>query len=143
MLNKCQLGVWPSPFYLNSSGYLEARSESAEIYIGEDTVINNNFVIIADKSRITIGMRCLIGPNLFITDSDFHSIDVCDRISNAYGTAAVLIDDDVFIGSNVTVLKGSKIGRGSVIASGSIVTGDVEMHSVYGGVPAKKMKSTR
>lgn len=52
----------------------------------------------------------------------------------------VIINDDVWIVANVTILKGVKIGEGSVIAAGSVVTKDVEPYCIYGGVPAKKLK---
>jgi acetyltransferase-like isoleucine patch superfamily enzyme len=52
----------------------------------------------------------------------------------------VTIEDDVWIGCNVTVLDGAHIGRGSVIAAGSVVRGRVEPWSVMGGVPARVIK---
>ena len=100
VINVCgsQIGVWQSPFFLTGCGYLEARTESAKISIGNDTAINNNFVMIADKASIVIGCRCLIGPNFFVTDSDFHGIKIEDRNSGNHQSYSVSIGDDVFIG---------------------------------------------
>jgi maltose O-acetyltransferase len=50
------------------------------------------------------------------------------------------VDDDVFIGSSVLILKGVKIGRGSVVASGSVVTRDIPPGVVAGGNPARVIK---
>ena len=50
------------------------------------------------------------------------------------------IGNDVWIGTNVTLLEGIKIGDGAIIAAGAVVTGDVEPYAIYGGVPAKKLK---
>ncbi len=136
-----QLGVWPSPGLLVGCGYIEARSELAEIVIAEYTVLNNNFIIIADKCRIEIGKRCLIGPNFFVTDSDFHGLTVSKRFDNDYECKSVLIEDDVFIGEGVKVLKGVTIAHGSVIGSGSVVVKDVEPNCIYAGVPARKITS--
>ena len=103
--------------------------------------INNCFTIIADRSSIEIGDRCLIGPNFFACDSDFHGLELANRMNGNYETTPIFIGNDVFIGSDVKVLKGSRIGNGSVIGSGSVVVGDVEEHSIYAGVPAKKLRS--
>jgi maltose O-acetyltransferase len=54
--------------------------------------------------------------------------------------APVIIDDYVVIGTRVTILPGVHIGRGAVIASGAVVTHDIEPFSVVGGVPAKEIK---
>lgn len=138
-LDCCQLGVWPSPKFVNGSGYLEVRSEDAKIVIGRGTVINNNFSFIADKSSIVIGQRCLIGPNFFVTDSDFHGLELSKRTSSDYGVGSVVIEDDVFIGEGVRVLKSSFIGRGAVVASGSVVIGKIESLAIYGGIPARRI----
>ena len=142
-LSGCQLGVWPSPYFLNGSGYLEARAKTAKIHIGHGTAINNNFVVIADKSSITIGENCLIGPNLFIVDSDFHGIEVLDRRGNDYGFGSISIGDDVFIGAGVKILKNVTIGDGVVVAGGSVVVDSLEAFCVYGGIPAKKIGSLK
>ena len=51
----------------------------------------------------------------------------------------VEIEDYVFIGANVTILKGCKIGYGAVVCAGSVVTKDVEPYTVVGGIPARKI----
>lgn len=53
----------------------------------------------------------------------------------------MIIEDDVFIGDNVRILKGLNIGRSSVIGSGSIVLNDVDSMSIYAGVPARRIRS--
>ncbi|MGV1045702.1 acyltransferase [Limnohabitans sp.] len=137
-IKDAQLGVWPSP-YLLGNGYLEARSKEASICIGEDTVINNNFSIIADRTQIVIGKRCLIGPNFFAVDSDFHGLDVENRRGSSYVVGSVIVEDDVFIGDGVRILKSTRIGRGAVVASGAVVVCDVDSFCIYAGVPARKI----
>ena len=53
----------------------------------------------------------------------------------------VIIDEDVWIGCNVTILKGVHIGRGSIVAAGSIVTRSVPVYSIVGGNPARVIKA--
>lgn len=54
--------------------------------------------------------------------------------------APVVIEDDVWCGANVTILKGVTIGRGSVVAAGAVVTRSCPPYSIIGGVPAKVLK---
>ena len=140
-INNSQLGVWPSPGIVCGAGYIEARMNGAEVVIEHSTFINNNFVFIADRTSIKIGKRCLIGPNFFITDSDFHGLNVKDRLNGNYECFPTVIEDDVFIGEGVKVMKGVTIGRGSVIGSGSVVVNDIDPNSIYAGVPAKKIRN--
>jgi acetyltransferase-like isoleucine patch superfamily enzyme len=53
----------------------------------------------------------------------------------------VVIEDDVWIGANCIILRGVKIGKGSVIAAGSVVKGDISAYSVVAGVPAKLIRA--
>lgn len=140
-INKARLGFFPSPGFLNRSGYIEARTGNAIVEISESTTINNGFTIIADKSSIHIGKRCLIGPDFFVTDSDFHGMRVEDRTNGNYDCKPVRIDDDVFIGHGVKVMKGVHIGQGAVIGSGSIVITNIEAFSINAGVPARKIRN--
>lgn len=140
-LNKCYVGVWPSPFYFSSYTHIEARSVDASVVVGSGTWLNNNGVIIADRKSITIGSNVLIGHNFFICDSDFHSLKPSDRTNGNYDTAPVCIEDNVFIGANTTILKGVTIGENAVIAAGSVVTSDVPKDTIFGGIPAKFLKN--
>ena len=62
------------------------------------------------------------------------------RYQGGKEVAPVVIGDDVWIGSRVIILPGVKIGNGSVIGAGAVVTKDVEPYSVVGGVPAKLIR---
>jgi len=52
----------------------------------------------------------------------------------------VYIDEDVWIGANVTILKGVHIGEGSIVAAGAVVTNSIGRYEVWGGIPARKIK---
>ncbi|MCF7641619.1 acyltransferase [Acinetobacter johnsonii] len=136
----CKIGVWPSPNLLSTNGYLEARNKHSFIKIGKKTFINNNITIIADRSSITIGDECLIGPNVCIFDSNFHGLEIENRLNGNYECAPVFIGDQVFIGANVTILKGVSVGDGAVIGNGSVVVKNIPPKTVFAGVPAKLIK---
>lgn len=142
-INSAHLGVWPSPGFFDRSGYIEARNLDSNVIIGASTHINNSFVIIADKKTIEIGSNCLIGPNFFVCDSDFHGLELDDRASGEYICSSVKICDNVFIGEGVKIFKGVTVGEGSVIGSGSIVVKDVDEFSVYAGNPARKIRDLK
>lgn len=142
--NDVRIGVFPSPGFLSTYAYLEARNESATIEIGCGTCINNNFCAIAEFSSISIGRNCLIGTCVEILDSDFHGLSIDQRrMSKAEWAAPVVICDGVFIGSNVKIMKGVTIGLGSVIANGSVVVNDIPAGCIAGGVPARKLGDLR
>ena len=136
-LGVVNIGVFPSPFFFSSCAYLEARNPSAKIVIGNDTWINNGFSAIAEHTFISIGERVLIGTNVEIIDSDFHGIDVSQRgTSKIEWSKPVVINDDVFLGSNVRICKGVTVGAGSTIANGSIVVKNIPAGVIAGGNPA-------
>lgn len=138
-LDNVFVGIWPSPNLFNGVSYFEARSSGATLKIGGGTFINNNAVIIVDRTSVSIGNNCLIGPNFFATDSDFHGLSIKNRINGLYDCSPVIIGDNVFIGEGVRVLKGVTIGRGAVVGSGSLVTKNVAPNTIVAGVPAKKI----
>jgi acetyltransferase-like isoleucine patch superfamily enzyme len=105
--------------------------------LGDRCFVNSGASICASQS-IVIGDNCLIGNYSLIMDTDFH--DLYDRRLPG-ASAPVVIEDDVWIAAHVTVLKGVTIGRGAVVAAGSVVVSDIPPMTLYGGVPAKFIKS--
>jgi maltose O-acetyltransferase len=135
------IGYFPSPLFLSTYCHLEARGQFAFISIGDETCINNGFSAIAEHTSITIGKRVLIGTGVEILDSDFHGLNLNDRAKSLPDWAKpVVIEDDVFIGSNVRILKGVTIGRGSVIGNSAIVVNDIPRDVVAGGHPARAIR---
>lgn len=135
------IGYFPSPFYFNGYSHFETRGNKSSIEIGSDTYLNNNTSLIADSARIIIGNKVLAGTQLVIYTSDFHALSPELRHNpSAYQSKDVVIEDNVFIGSNVTILKGVSIGKNSVIATGSVVTSNIPMNVIAGGIPCKVIK---
>ncbi len=135
-----QIGFSPSPFLYSGYGYIEARSLNSIIEIGNDVIINNNIVIISESEGIFIGNKTLIGTNCEIIDSDFHALEPTKRDTGKAITKKITIEENVFIGSNVKILKGVTIGKNSVIANGSIVSKSIPQNVIAGGTPAKAIK---
>ena len=135
------IGYFPSPLFYSTYGHIEARNSTSEIFIDENTYINNNCSIVSNTCKISIGKNCRIGINFQCYDSDFHGIKVDDRDNfEAIKNKDVSIEDNVFIGNNVIVLKGVTIGCGSIVGAGSVVTKDVPPLTVVAGNPAKFIK---
>lgn len=93
-------------------------------------------------SGVTMGNYVMIGPELLITGADhrFDEPGVAVIFSGRPDPEDCVIEDDVWIGARVTVLKGVRIGRGSVIAAGAVVTRDVPPYTIMGGVPARPIR---
>jgi acetyltransferase-like isoleucine patch superfamily enzyme len=88
----------------------------------------------AALSRVEFGDRVEIGPHVTIQDNGFH--DLYDRES-CPPSRPVIIEDDVWLASNCTVLPGIRVGRGAVVSAHALVTRNVEPFTVVSGVPAE------
>jgi acetyltransferase-like isoleucine patch superfamily enzyme len=117
------------------------HSLNQPLSVGDESYINTG-VHLDCTHPIRIGKRCLIGfKTTFITAS--HSIDTdfksC-RLNLGDRGSAITIEDDVWIGADTLVLPGVTIGRGSVIAAGSLVSKDIPPNVIAMGRPAKVIK---
>jgi acetyltransferase-like isoleucine patch superfamily enzyme len=100
-----------------------------------DSYINSNCRITCCK-HIKIGKGVFVSWDVQIFDSDFHSISYESEKSEN-----IEIGDNVWIGSRATILKGVKIGAGSVIASGAVITKDTPEHCLVAGIPGQVIKN--
>lgn len=137
---KVNLGVNPSPQIYSSYIHLEARRINSIIKIGDGVWINNNACIISEGDGIEIGDNTLIGSGFIAYDTDFHDLNPFRRVGGNVNTERVIIKKNVFIGSNVSVLKGVSIGENSVIAHGSVVTKSIPDNVIAGGNPCRVIK---
>lgn len=115
------------------------------IALGDDVYIGPRAMFISSDSTITIGNKVMFGPGVTISTGDHNisrpGIFIKDNlVKNPENDLPVVIEDDVWIGSNVIILKGITIGRGSVVAAGSLVTRNVPPYCIFAGLPAKMMK---
>jgi acetyltransferase-like isoleucine patch superfamily enzyme len=111
-----------------------------KIHIGASTYINRNTFLDA-VSELSIGQHCAIGPGCYITDHD-HGTDInLTPLQQPMIAEPTKLGDRVWIGANVTILKGVTIGDDTIIGAGSVVTKDIPARSIAVGVPAKVIKS--
>ena len=100
-------------------------------------------VIVATKA-IEIGSRVTCGTNCTIMDWDGHVSDPMDRANGNRGKGeSVIIEDDVWLSQNVLILKGVRIGKGTVIAANSVVNKNLPEFVLAGGVPARIIKDLK
>ncbi len=143
-MRHCGSGVYLRPMSSDIKGL-------RNLSVGDGTSIPKGSTIYCTDAPCTIGRKVLFGPHPTIITGD-HRIDlvgryiadvtVADKLINGYNPydAPVVIEDDVWCGANVTILKGVTIGRGSVVAAGAVVTQSFPPYCIIGGVPARLLR---
>ena len=109
------------------------------IKLGDESGIGYKCLI---QGNVTIGNHVMMDPEVYIYTQN-HRFDRTDIPMDQQGFAEekpVIIEDDVWIGSRVTILPGVTIGRGSVVGAAAVVTKDVPRYSVVAGNPARIVK---
>lgn len=142
--------------------YLELGSKESFIKIGKNSNIHPNAMLRTYQGSITIGNHCSLNPfclllsgegNITIGDdvriaghativASEHIFDDRKMPIRKQGVKSegIVIHDDVWIGTHVTILDGVTIGQGAIIGAGAVVTKSVEPYAVMAGVPARKIK---
>lgn len=133
-------------------GELFLFGHGGKIVMGDYCYLGDNSRIWSAKN-IRIGNRVLISHNCNIFDNDTHPLEpearhrqYVDIITTGHPKEIdlkeeeVIIEDDVLIGANATVLKGVTLGKASIVGTGSVVTRDVPPYTVVAGNPARVVK---
>ncbi len=129
--------------------------EKGRVRIGDYCYFTN--VVLLCEVELRFGNYVVVGWNATIADTDFHPLAPAERIADAIACSPagkgrarpeipkrpVVIEDDVWIGPNATILKGVHIGRGAFIEAGSLVTRDVMAHARMMGNPAQVVGEIR
>lgn len=116
------------------------------IVVGNDVVLGDNMNIMSTKAKIILGSNIMFGPEVLLVSGN-HRIDLLDKYMSEVTDAEklpendqdIIIEDDCWIGARAIILKGVRIGRGSVVGAGAVVTKSFEPYSIIGGIPAKKI----
>lgn len=119
-----------------------AFGSGAQIVLGDRSGLGVDADI---HGPVTIGDDVMMGPRCTILTRN-HRIDDVTVSMNQQGFGdyqPVVIEDDVWIGANVTIMPGVRVGTGSVLAAGAVVAHDVPPFSIVGGVPAKVLRDRR
>ncbi len=126
-------GVHPSAFIV------EAKLVDRGVVLSEFAFVNSGCLI---GPLVSIGRYSLIARNVSIlgADHNFNAAGVPIIFSGRPEQVPTIIEDDVWIGSRCIIMPGVRIGRGAIVAAGSIVTRDIPPYEIHGGVPNKKIK---
>jgi serine acetyltransferase len=115
------------------------NTAALKLIIGPRTYINRHSFFDASE-LIEIGADCMIGPFCYLTDHD-HSPDASGRPGGgALRSTPTCIEQNCWLGAHVTVLKGVRIGEGSIVGAGSVVTKSIPAGSTAVGNPARVIK---
>lgn len=143
----CNANPFPALFSMREHSKLIVHG-SFSVYSNADISINENAVLeigsgfanhgarIHCFQNIRIGNQVYIGDDVAIRDSDGHEVVG----SNKPMSLPIVIEDHVWIGARVTIVKGVTIGEGAIVAAGAVVTKDVPPHAMVAGVPAQVVK---
>lgn len=117
--------------------------KDAVLNIGENVGISSTALICYNKIDIEDHVR--IGGGVVIYDTDFHSLNLDERIQNPEVTtniksSPVVIKRGAFIGAHSIILKGVTIGQNSIIGAGSVVVKSIPENEIWAGNPAKKIR---
>ena len=118
------------------------RGNGCKVSVGKGSLIDesSSIVCMGQSNYVDIGEGCMFAENVEIWDSDTHLItDLMGCPINP--SKPVVIENHVWLGKGVKVMKGVTIGHNSVVGMGSIVTKDIPQHSIAAGNPAKVVKN--
>ncbi len=106
--------------------------EGAVLDIGDQVIINYGASIAATR-EVRIGAGSLLGMHVMLMDNDYHRLEP-ERRHERPESAPIILEDNVWLGARVIVLRGVTIGANSVVAAGSVVTKDI---------PAQRLRCRR
>ena len=133
---------WANPIGYSDKTRFELF-DGGSIYIGDNVGMSN--VAIASSSTVKIGNNVLLGAGTKIYGTDFHPIGAKERNGSNPSASTkskdVIIENNVFTGAGVIILKGVHAGENSVIGAGSVVAKDIPANEVWAGNPARKVRS--
>ena len=115
------------------------------ISVGDDVYIGPGAYFLASESNIEIGNKVMFGPNVTIVAGDHNAtqigvymFDVKEKLPE--NDLPVIIQNDVWVGTGVIIMKGVTIGTGSIVAASALVTKNVPPYTIVAGVPARVIK---
>lgn len=141
MLRERRLEIGPHA-YFEPGVWL--TSDEGRIRIGGGTLLNLN-VMIAALNQVEIGEHCMLANGCLVTDAN-HRFDDPDRPVPWQGFTSkgpTVLGDNVWLGANVVVTSGVRIGRRCVVGANSVVTRDLPEFSVAAGAPARVLRRAR
>lgn len=143
-LLKVSIGKCGKNVTIGQNSYI---SKVENLFIGNRVYIGRELTVLNSLAKVHIGDHVMFGPRVTLITGDHrfdiigkYMIDITNDMKKPSDDQDIIIDDDVWIGANSTVLKGVNIGKGSIISSGSVVTRNVQPYAIVGGIPAKLIR---
>jgi maltose O-acetyltransferase len=134
-------GRYGSGFLFDPDGHYTFGS----IFVGDDVSLGVRPVMIAALSEIHVGNHVMFGPEVVVVGGG-HNMTVPGRFmkqvheKTGIEDLGVVIEDDVWVGARAMILRGVRVGRGAVVAGGSVVTKSVPPYAIVAGNPAKVIR---
>jgi len=122
-----------------SMGINYLYADKGKIIIGDNCSLNTNVLIGASIGKIIIGSNVMIGPNVVIRAANHGTKRKSAMRFQKHKYGEIIIEDDVWIGSNAVITSGVNLATGTVVGAGAVVTKSSEPYSIIGGVPAGKI----
>lgn len=120
--------------------YLPLNNRQAKIRIGSGTAVGNDFVITSNEF-IEIGSDCLLSYRVTVMDhSHITGLGIAPTTSGLTPGQPISIGDKCFIGCNVVIMPGVKLGANCVVGANSVVTKSFEAGSIIAGTPARLLR---
>lgn len=112
------------------------------IQVGDDVTLGTGAILLASKSQIIIGSKVMFGPKVTIVGGDHNTSVIGKFMYDVHNKRPeddqdIFIEDDVWVGARAIILKGVRVGRGSIIAAGSVVNKNVPPYTTIAGIPAR------
>ena len=128
-------------FYFDPKGTYSFKN----IYVGEDVNLGIKPILMASLSDIRIGNHVMFGPEVVVVGGGHNTSYVGQYMAEVHEKTGnedlgVIIDDDVWVGARAVILRGVKVGRGAIVAAGSVITKSVPPYAIVAGAPATIIK---
>lgn len=136
--------LWRKSIRLSGKARIHATASirnAGNIFVGHNSHINHNCCIWAGtQSKIILGDNLLMGPGVKIFSGNHGMRLECPMAFQERAEADVIIGNDVWLGAGSIIVSGVRIGDGTVVAAGSVVTKNLPSYAIAGGVPAKVIR---
>lgn len=117
------------------------------IYAGNHIVIGTEAMIMTTRAKVIMGDYVFFAPKVSVVTGDHrfdlvgkYMLNVSDADKRIEDDQDVIFEGDNWIGTGVIILKGVTVGRGSIVAAGSVVTKSIPPYAIVAGVPARIIK---
>jgi len=140
-------GARVSPFaHVKGAYFVGAAEVGRGVTLGAGSYVNSGYVSSGQIGRwCSLAYNVVIGPTEH--DPDGWTTSPARAVSRGFPPASIstdapppVLEDEVWIGANVVVLRGVRIGQGAIVAAGAVVTKDVPSMEIWGGVPARCLR---